>query len=49
MMMQMIEILLLPTLLIALAVLALVFGVDSRDGRDWQPRDFMVPRPPEHH
>ena len=43
MMMQMIQILTFPTLLVALTVLAQVFGVDTRDGRDWQPRDFMMP------
>jgi len=34
-----VEILTIPALLVALAVLALLFGYDSRDGRDWQPRD----------
>jgi len=29
------------------AVVAKVFGVDTRDGRDWQPRDFMMPGPKE--
>ena len=47
MMIQMIEILTFPTLLVALAVLAQVFGADTRDGRDWQPRDFMIPGPKE--
>jgi hypothetical protein len=40
MMIQMLQILTFPTLLIALAILAQVFGADTRDGRDWQTRDF---------
>jgi hypothetical protein len=40
MMIQTIQVLTLPTLFIALAVLAQFFGADTRDGRDWQPRDF---------
>lgn len=36
MMMEVIQILAVPGLLVALAVLAQVFGADSRDGRDWQ-------------
>jgi hypothetical protein len=38
MMMQLIQILTFPTLLVALALLAPRFGIDTRDGRDWQPR-----------
>jgi hypothetical protein len=36
----MLQILSVPTLFIALAVLAQFFGADTRDGRDWQARDF---------
>jgi hypothetical protein len=39
MMMQLIQILTLPALLVAVALLAQVYGTDTRDGRDWQPRD----------
>jgi hypothetical protein len=47
MMMQLIQILTFPALLIAVAVLAQFFGADTRDGRDWQPRDFVFPGPKE--
>jgi hypothetical protein len=48
MMMQVIQILTFPTLLLALALLAQAFGADTRDGRDWQPRDLAFPGPEEH-
>jgi hypothetical protein len=42
MMMQLIQILTLPALLVALALLAQLYGADTRDGRDWQSRDFAA-------
>lgn len=39
-MIETLQALTLPTLFIALAVLAQFFGADTRDGRDWQPRSF---------
>jgi hypothetical protein len=44
MMITLLQILLVILLLAATGVLAAFFGVDSRDGRDWQPRsDWDAP------
>ncbi len=40
MMMELIQVLTFPALLVVLAVVAQLFGADSRDGFDWQPRDL---------
>lgn len=48
MMIELIQILTFPALLVALAILATLFGADSRDGRDWQSRDGLTPPPPHH-
>jgi hypothetical protein len=41
MMVELIQVLSFPALLVALAVAAQLFGADSRDGRDWQPPDVL--------
>lgn len=42
----MVAVMIFTLLLVALGVLAARFGVDTRDGRDWQPYDVMEPRTP---
>lgn len=42
----MVTFLVLVLLFVALGALALRFGADSRDGRDWQPYELGAPRVP---
>ena len=42
----MVTLLILVLLFVALGALALRWGADSRDGRDWQPYDVTAPRIP---
>jgi hypothetical protein len=47
MMITLLQILLVILLLASTGVLAAFYGVDTRDGRDWQPRSDWD-RPPHH-
>jgi len=47
MMIELIQVLTFPALLVALAVVSQLFGVDSRDGGDAQPPD-VFPHPRAH-